>query len=45
MSSGSKSYFLLKESEPLKTDAEQVGVQLLWRLRDKAHRFVVSFQS
>jgi Nuclease subunit of the excinuclease complex len=31
------------ESEPLRTDAEQPGVQLLRRLRDEAHRFAVSF--
>ncbi len=35
--------FLPGESEPLSTDAEQPGVQLLRRLRDEAHRFAVSF--
>ncbi len=35
--------FLPGESEPLETDAEQSGVQLLRRLRDEAHRFAVSF--
>ncbi|TFI50896.1 excinuclease ABC subunit UvrC [Mastigocladus laminosus UU774] len=35
--------FLPGESEPLFTDAEQSGVQLLRRLRDEAHRFAVSF--
>ncbi|PLZ31692.1 excinuclease ABC subunit C, partial [Fischerella thermalis WC542] len=35
--------FLPGESEPLTTDAEQPGVQLLRRLRDEAHRFAVSF--
>lgn len=35
--------FLPGESLPLKTDAEQPGVQLLRRLRDEAHRFAVSF--
>ncbi|HEY9624692.1 MAG TPA: excinuclease ABC subunit UvrC [Crinalium sp.] len=35
--------FLPNESQPLKTDAEQLGVQLLRRLRDEAHRFAVSF--
>jgi excinuclease ABC subunit C len=35
--------FLPGESEPLKTEAEQPGVQLLRRLRDEAHRFAVSF--
>ncbi|MEB3339407.1 excinuclease ABC subunit UvrC [Okeania sp.] len=35
--------FLPRESLPLKTDAEQPGVQLLRRLRDEAHRFAVSF--
>ncbi|OKH15265.1 excinuclease ABC subunit C [Fischerella major NIES-592] len=35
--------FLPGESEPLTTDAEQAGVQLLRRLRDEAHRFAVSF--
>jgi len=35
--------FLPGESQPLKTDSEQPGVQLLRRLRDEAHRFAVSF--
>lgn len=35
--------FLPGDSEPLTTDAEQPGVQLLRRLRDEAHRFAVSF--
>ncbi len=35
--------FLPGESEPLETEAEQPGVQLLRRLRDEAHRFAVSF--
>ena len=35
--------FLPGESQPLQTDAEQPGVQLLRRLRDEAHRFAVSF--
>ncbi|WP_315789762.1 excinuclease ABC subunit UvrC [Fischerella sp. JS2] len=35
--------FLPGEAEPLTTDAEQPGVQLLRRLRDEAHRFAVSF--
>ena len=35
--------FLPGESNPLPTDAEQPGVQLLRRLRDEAHRFAVSF--
>lgn len=35
--------FLPGESQPLITDAEQPGVQLLRRLRDEAHRFAVSF--
>jgi excinuclease ABC subunit C len=35
--------FLPGESQPLLTDAEQPGVQLLRRLRDEAHRFAVSF--
>jgi len=35
--------FLPGESIPLKTEAEQPGVQLLRRLRDEAHRFAVSF--
>ena len=35
--------FLPGESQPLATDAEQSGVQLLRRLRDEAHRFALSF--
>ncbi|MBE9169633.1 excinuclease ABC subunit UvrC [Pleurocapsales cyanobacterium LEGE 06147] len=35
--------FLPGESEPLLTDPEQPGVQLLRRVRDEAHRFAVSF--
>ncbi len=35
--------FLPGESQPLTTDAEQPGVQLLRRLRDEAHRFAVNF--
>jgi excinuclease ABC subunit C len=35
--------FLPGESQPLETDAEQPGIQLLRRLRDEAHRFAVSF--
>ena len=35
--------FVPGESIPLKTEAEQPGVQLLRRLRDEAHRFAVSF--
>ncbi|WP_016950038.1 excinuclease ABC subunit UvrC [Anabaena sp. PCC 7108] len=35
--------FLPDSSLPLKTEAEQPGVQLLRRLRDEAHRFAVSF--
>lgn len=35
--------FLPGESQPLETDAEQSGVQLLRRLRDEAHRFAVTF--
>ncbi|MCA1993754.1 MAG: excinuclease ABC subunit UvrC [Coleofasciculus sp. S288] len=35
--------FLPGESQPLSTDAEQPGVQLLRRLRDEAHRFAVTF--
>lgn len=35
--------FLPGESEPIPTQAEQPGVQLLRRLRDEAHRFAVSF--
>ncbi|MBD2355608.1 excinuclease ABC subunit UvrC [Tolypothrix sp. FACHB-123] len=35
--------FVPGESQPLETNAEQPGVQLLRRLRDEAHRFAVSF--
>ncbi|GBF86196.1 excinuclease ABC subunit UvrC [Aphanothece sacrum] len=35
--------FLPGESQPLATDAEQPGVQLLRRIRDESHRFAVSF--
>ncbi len=35
--------FLPGESEPLPTEVEQPGVQLLRRLRDEAHRFAVTF--
>lgn len=35
--------FLPGASDPLPTEAEQPGVQLLRRLRDEAHRFAVSF--
>jgi len=35
--------FLPGESQPLKTEAEQPGVQLLRRVRDESHRFAVSF--
>ncbi|MFB8792585.1 MAG: excinuclease ABC subunit UvrC [Potamolinea sp.] len=35
--------FLPGESQPLPTEAEQSGVQLLRRLRDEAHRFAVTF--
>lgn len=35
--------FLPGESEPLTTNSEQPGVQLLRRVRDEAHRFAVSF--
>jgi len=35
--------FLPGESQPLETEPEQPGVQLLRRLRDEAHRFAVSF--
>jgi excinuclease ABC subunit C len=35
--------FLPGESFPLKTEAEQPGVQLLRRVRDESHRFAVSF--
>ncbi len=35
--------FLPYQSQPLRTDPEQPGVQLLRRLRDEAHRFAISF--
>jgi excinuclease ABC subunit C len=35
--------FLPGASEPLNTNAEQPGVQLLRRVRDESHRFAVSF--
>jgi excinuclease ABC subunit C len=35
--------FIPKISQPLTTDPEQPGVQLLRRLRDEAHRFAVTF--
>jgi excinuclease ABC subunit C len=35
--------FLPDQSQPLPTDAEQPGVQLLRRLRNEAHRFAVSY--
>ncbi len=35
--------FLPGKKQPLQTEAEQPGVQLLRRLRDEAHRFAVSF--
>lgn len=35
--------FLPSESQPLPTDSEQPGVQLVRRLRDEAHRFAVTF--
>lgn len=35
--------FLPGESQPLQTEPEQPGVQLVRRLRDEAHRFAVSF--
>ncbi|MBW4638022.1 MAG: excinuclease ABC subunit UvrC [Gloeocapsa sp. UFS-A4-WI-NPMV-4B04] len=35
--------FLPGESQPLPTEPEQPGVQLVRRLRDEAHRFAVSF--
>jgi excinuclease ABC subunit C len=35
--------FLPGESQPIKTQADQPGVQLLRRLRDEAHRFAISF--
>ncbi|MGB5135550.1 MAG: excinuclease ABC subunit UvrC [Prochlorococcaceae cyanobacterium] len=35
--------FLPGAGQPLESDPEQLGVQLLRRLRDEAHRFAVSF--
>ena len=35
--------FIPGESQPLQTEPEQPGVQLLRRLRDEAHRFAVTF--
>ena len=35
--------FLPGESKPLESEADQLGVVLLRRLRDEAHRFAVSF--
>ena len=35
--------FLPGESQPLESEADQLGVALLRRLRDEAHRFAVSF--
>jgi excinuclease ABC subunit C len=35
--------FLPGAGDPLESEAEQLGVQLLRRLRDEAHRFAVSF--
>jgi len=35
--------FLPGESQPLQTDPEQPGVQLVRRLRNEAHRFAVNF--
>ena len=35
--------FMPGASNPLESDADQLGVQLLRRLRDEAHRFAVSF--
>jgi len=35
--------FLPGARDPLESDADQLGVQLLRRLRDEAHRFAVSF--
>lgn len=35
--------FIPNQSEPLATNKEQMGVQLLRRLRDEAHRFAVTF--
>lgn len=35
--------FIPNQSQPLPTNKEQMGVQLLRRLRDEAHRFAVTF--
>lgn len=35
--------FLPNEKQPLMTNAEQMGVKLLRRLRDEAHRFAITF--
>jgi excinuclease ABC subunit C len=35
--------FIPKTSQPLTTDLDQPGVQLLRRLRDEAHRFAITF--
>jgi excinuclease ABC subunit C len=35
--------FIPGTKEPLESESEQLGVQLLRRLRDEAHRFAVSF--
>ena len=35
--------FLPGASQPLESEADQLGVQLLRRLRDEAHRFAVSY--
>jgi excinuclease ABC subunit C len=35
--------YLPYESNPIKSDKEQPGIQLLRRVRDEAHRFAVSF--
>lgn len=35
--------FLPNERQPLMTNAEQMGVKLLRRLRDEAHRFAITF--
>jgi excinuclease ABC subunit C len=35
--------FLPNQSQPLPTHQEQIGVQLLRRLRDEAHRFALTF--
>ncbi|WP_373478391.1 excinuclease ABC subunit UvrC [Geminocystis sp.] len=35
--------FLPNQSQPLSTNSEQIGVQLLRRLRDEAHRFAITF--